>query len=215
MSVTNQEWNLGTAPRGLDGDTSREAGVKYNAHKHPPTDLDDEVAFDSWVAADSRLLGDACRYAGIIYIWDGNDPIPVGLGPGNVGQMFVSDIPLAFNTISHVMAPSWEEVGGDSFDPRIFALSRADRTIKFKVTAYLIGVAGDPATVRLVNLTTNTVVTSIEVSNFNAPVTVESAALTSDDGLRNSNDIYAVQVQITDKALKVVKASLVVYSELG
>lgn len=40
MGVPDKLWSLGTeALNGADGDTAREAGVKYNTHKHQTTDV--------------------------------------------------------------------------------------------------------------------------------------------------------------------------------
>ena len=217
MSLNDNLWELGTAPRGLDGDTARDAGEKYNNHKHPPILLADDNAFDDWIGSNSIKAGDTALLNGVIFMWDGNDAIPIGMGPGDVGENLISEICLGMNMIVEVAAPSWEEAGGDLIDPRQYNLARADRQIVFKVLAYMVG--EDDASVGVIRLRNNTVAATVaefNVATFNTPTAFISAPLLPADNLRNAADIYTVQVQVpAGKKIKLLKASLMLISELG
>lgn len=217
MSLNDNLWDLGTAPRGMDGDTTRGAGEKYNSHRHPPTILANIADFVDWVDSLDTKMGDIALFRGLLYIWDGNEAIPIGVGPGNIGEALISEICLAMNVVVEIAAPNWEEVGGDLFDPRQYNLARADRQVVFRVVAHMVGV--DDASVGVIRLRNNTVadtVAEFNVATFNTPTVLISAPLVPAGHLRNSADIYTVQVQVPEgKRIKLLKASLMVISELG
>ena len=105
-------WDIGSAPRGRDGLSARDAAKRYNDHRHPATNCADAAAFHAWATEFTRVSygeggevggleldeagslelpavplrrpGDMAVYDGLLWVWVSSSSIvPVGVGPGN------------------------------------------------------------------------------------------------------------------------------------
>ena len=149
--LTNQLWDLGTAPTGSDGDSAREAGEKYNTHGHPGQQFEDDEAFDTWKTPADRIIGDIAVYDGITYIWNGEEAIPLGIGAVAPGEVKVEEIVICTKVEGTVQVDTVEElddpgvatevVAADFFTPSDYTVARLTENFKFRVVGKCIPLA--------------------------------------------------------------------------
>jgi hypothetical protein len=130
--LTNQLWDLGTAPSGSDGDTARQAGEKYNSHGHPGENFAIFAEFTNWKLSEDRIIGDLCVYEGITYMWNGEDAIPLGVGPAAPGDIKIEEIVISTRAEATIVGVE-EVVAADFFDPTEYSFSRLTEEYKFRV----------------------------------------------------------------------------------
>lgn len=134
--LTNQLWDLGTAPTGSDGDSAREAGEKYNTHGHPGQDISLLVDFNTWKASADRIIGDIAVHGGITYIWNGDEAIPLGIGAVAPGEVKIEEI--VISTKVEATAEVEEVVAADFFSPSEYSFARLTEEFKFRVVGKCI-----------------------------------------------------------------------------
>lgn len=106
-------WDIGDEERGRDGMNAREAAKRYNDHRHPAINVEDENEASIWInevqqpsfytspadgvrntqggiieddiAIGLRKVGDLMFYKGLVWMYAGTDlgPIPLGVGHGS------------------------------------------------------------------------------------------------------------------------------------
>lgn len=173
--LTNQLWDLGTAPSGDDGDTARAAGEKYNTHGHPGLECEILADFANWQASEDRIIGDLAVYDGITYMWNGDAAIPLGIGAVAPGEVKIEEI--VISTKVEATAEVEEVVAADFFSPSEYSFARLSESFKFRVVGKCIPV--DPinpysAIVRFVDMSA-------------APAEAEKYAYTFDDDQTSEN----------------------------
>jgi hypothetical protein len=152
--LTNQLWDLGTAPTGSDGDSAREAGEKYNTHGHPGQQFEDNGdGFNIWKASADRIIGDLAVYLGVTYMWNGDAAIPLGIGAVAPGEVKVEEIVICTKVEGTVQVDTVEElddpgvatevVAADFFTPSDYTVARLTEDFKFRVVGKCIPVDPD------------------------------------------------------------------------
>lgn len=178
--LTNQLWDLGTAPSGDDGDTARAAGEKYNTHGHPGLECAILADFANWQASEDRIIGDLAVYEGITYMWNGDAAIPLGIGAVAPGEVKIEEI--VISTKVEATAEVEEVVAADFFSPSEYSFARLTEEFKFRVVGKCIPV--DPinpysAIVRFVDMSA-------------PPAEAEKYAYTFDNDDQTSENISGV-----------------------
>jgi hypothetical protein len=204
--LTNQLWNLGTAPSGSDGDTAREAGEKYNVHEHPGQEFALLADFNIWKESEDRVIGDIAVYAGITYMWNGEDAIPLGVGPAAPGAVKVEEI--VISTRAEATTVDGEEVvAADFFDPTEYSFSRLTEEYKFRVVGKCV--PSDvvySAVVRLVDMSAPPAEAEKYSYTFDTDQVEEniSAAIVLDPNRK----LYELKVECTNCTFIIYKAAI-------
>lgn len=128
--LSDNLFNLGTAPTGADGDTARAAGEKYNLHEHPGTVCLTLNDFELWLDG-ARKLGDICLFNGIPRIWDGDEAVPIGLGVVAPGAALDTEIILALKQMTS--GAGEDLIAIDYFDPTTYNIPRINKTVHLKL----------------------------------------------------------------------------------
>ena len=136
--LTNQLWDLGTAPSGDDGDTARAAGEKYNTHGHPGIQCAILADFANWQASEDRIIGDLAVYLGVTYMWNGDAAIPLGIGAAAPGEIKIEEI--VISTRAEATAEVEEVVAADFFTPVEYSFARLTEEFKFRVVGKCVPV---------------------------------------------------------------------------
>lgn len=136
--LTNQLWDLGTAPTGSDGDSAREAGEKYNTHGHPGQQFGLLADFNIWKASADRIIGDLAVYLGVTYMWNGDAAIPLGIGAAAPGELKIEEI--VISTRAEATAEVEEVVAADFFTPVEYSFARLTEEFKFRVVGKCVPV---------------------------------------------------------------------------
>jgi hypothetical protein len=187
--VTNQPWELGTAPSGSDGDSARQAGEKYNLHQHPGEQFDTLLGFDTWKTDGSREIGDIAVYLGVSYMWNGAIAVPLSIGPIAVSGTKVEDIVLSTKVDVFEIEPEVpgepvpQVVACDYLDPDEYRFERWDSAFKFRVVGTCINT--DPVysvSVALKDKTTDDIIYEADIVGIDQPNEVISGELTLADG---------------------------------
>ena len=114
-------WDIGTAERGRDGMNAREAAQRYNDHKHPPIEIEDDAEMLAWLnetqqasrpensgsserggiieddaSQNMRRAGDIASYNGLLWLYSpSGELVPLGVGTGcyvDASGQFVREI---------------------------------------------------------------------------------------------------------------------------
>jgi hypothetical protein len=206
--LTNQLWNLGTAPSGSDGDSARGAGEKYNVHEHPGQEFARLADFNAWKDSEDRIIGDIAVYDGITYVWNGVAAIPLGIGAVDPGDVKIEEIVLS--TKREITSVGGEELAAaDFFDPTEYSISRFTEVYKFRV----VGQCTNP-----IDPIYSTVVRIVD--NTDPDVAVEKYMYTFDNTeqigenisdaieLEPSRKLYELQVECTNCNFTLYKAAI-------
>lgn len=185
--LTNQLWDLGTAPTGSDGDSAREAGEKYNTHGHPGQGFSELDHFNAWKASADRIIGDIAVHGGLTYIWNGEEAIPLGIGAVSPGEVKVEEIVICTKVEGTVQVATVDElddpgvptevVAVDFFSPSDYTVARLTENFKFRVVGKCLPT--DP------DIAYGARVTFVDMSA--APAEAEKYAHTFDDDQTSEN----------------------------
>lgn len=100
-------WDIGTADRGRDGMSARDAAKRYNDHKHPPIIIEGQPEMLAWLTESQqssyvpnrddaivggvveddatksmRSIGDLAMYEGLLWVYGPGGLVPLGVGAG-------------------------------------------------------------------------------------------------------------------------------------